>query len=336
MQNAHIQVSYAEPHLERTRKILAAHPEVTKLFGHTPSTALAVLGLVTLQVVTAFAVTDLHWGWILFAAYTIGALANHALFVMIHEATHNLIFKSAAANQAAGIFANLPIVFPSAISFRIYHIQHHLHQGDFDRDADLARPFEARLVGNSSLRKALWLLFFFASQLVRVPFLKGITFMNRWVAANIAIEVAFLALIGTLAGGGALLYLFLATVFSIGLHPVGARWIQEHYVVHPNQETYSYYGPMNTVAFNVGYHNEHHDLMRVPWSRLPKVRATAPEFYDTLVWHSSWTRLLLRFIFDPKLSLYSRVIREGRRSAAGAAAGAPAPQLVPDPSEARA
>ena len=62
--------------------------------------------------------------------------------------------------------------------------------------------------------------------------------------------------------------MLLSFVFSIGLHPVGARWIQEHYLIAPPQETYSYYGPLNKVAFNVGYHNEHHDFSFVPWNNL--------------------------------------------------------------------
>ncbi len=56
------------------------------------------------------------------------------------------------------------------------------------------------------------------------------------------------------------LYLAFSFFFSIGLHPVGARWIQEHYTNDPEQETYSYYGPINRLALNMGYHNEHHDL----------------------------------------------------------------------------
>jgi sphingolipid delta-4 desaturase len=105
--------------------------------------------------------------------------------------------------------------------------------------------------------------------------------------------------------------MFLASIFAIGLHPLGARWIQEHFLVKAPQETYSYYGPLNWVAFNVGYHNEHHDVMRVPWTRLPQVRKLAPEFYDTLHYHTSWTALWLKFLFDPSLSLYSRMTRTG-------------------------
>jgi len=111
------------------------------------------------------------------------------------------------------------------------------------------------------------------------------------------------------AGWEALLYLVLSSCFGVGLHPVGARWIQEHFVMRVGQETYSYYGPWNRLTFNVGYHNEHHDLMTVPWSRLPRIRALAPEFYDGLHAHRSWTRLLLRFVFDRTLTLHSRVVR---------------------------
>jgi len=48
------------------------------------------------------------------------------------------------------------------------------------------------------------------------------------------------------------------------------------------------------VALNMGYHNEHHDLPSIPWNNLPKLRAMAPEFYENLKYHSSWSRLLFQ------------------------------------------
>ena len=39
------------------------------------------------------------------------------------------------------------------------------------------------------------------------------------------------------------------------------------------------------------------------------LRAMAPEFYNTLKFHPSWTRLLVQFIFDPRYTLFSRIER---------------------------
>ncbi|PYL68684.1 MAG: hypothetical protein DMF20_00055, partial [Verrucomicrobia bacterium] len=88
----------------------------------------------------------------------------------------------------------------------------------------------------------------------------------------------------------------------------------EHYTYDFDQETFSYYGPINRVALNMGYHNEHHDLPSIPWNNLPKLRAMAPEFYSDLKYHSSWSRLLFQFVFDKRYSLYSRVERMKQRT----------------------
>lgn len=306
-----VHVDFPEPHLERTRKMLVAHPELKALCGHTPSTALYVIGCVAAQVAVAFALRNQNFWWILGASWFFGAFVNHALWVLIHECTHNLVFKSPRNNAILQMVANFPILFPAAMSFRKYHLMHHRFQGDLELDADLASPGEAKLIGNTFFGKAFWMLNFWAFQALRVRRLHRIPFMDRWYAANLTLQIAFIGSMTFLTGGRGMLYLFLSSIFAIGLHPVGARWIQEHFLVKQDQETYSYYGPLNLLAFNVGFHNEHHDVMRVPWSRLPQVKAIAPEFYEKLHWHKSWTALWLKFLFDPKLSLYSRVTRDG-------------------------
>lgn len=309
-------VETQNPHMMRARQILAAHPEVKKLFGNNPSSALHVLGIVALQVGIAILMRNSPIWQILLVGYVVGAIANHALWVMIHECAHNLIFRSSTANNLINIVANLPIVLPSAISFKKYHLWHHRYQGEIYGDADLAAPGEANLIGNSPLRKVLWLFTFFIFEgIVRPMRITGVKLWCRWVLLNTVVEIAFIAGLWILFGWKAFFYLAVSTFFSIGLHPVGGRWIQEHYIfpeVKTGQETFSYYGPINLVNYNIGHHNEHHDLMMVAWPNLPKLRAMAPEFYDNLHYHTSYTGLLFRFIFNREVTLFSRIVRPDR------------------------
>jgi sphingolipid 4-desaturase/C4-monooxygenase len=157
--------------------------------------------------------------------------------------------------------------------------------------------------------KVLWLALFPLMQIARTyRYSKNIS--NSWMVANYVGNLGLLAALTWLAGDlRPFVFLLVASLASIGLHPVGARWLAEHYALSPGQETYSYYGPLNHVAFNIGYHNEHHDMPDVPCSRLPRVRATAPEFYDHLYAHPSYLGVLKHFFTDKNFTLRTRVVR---------------------------
>jgi sphingolipid delta-4 desaturase len=247
---------------------------------------------------------------VLTAAWVFGAWFNHALYVFIHDSTHNLVFKSEAANRLIGMVCDFALVTPSAMAFRKYHLLHHARMGQFDYDADLVTPREAKLIGNNPLKKTLWVLFLGISQAMRPMRMASRGFWDRWLVTNTLIQIGVIALSFYFLGPVGVAYLFASSIFGLGLHPLGARWIAEHFLTDPKQETYSYYGPMNAFMFNVGYHTEHHDLMTVSWNRLPRIREVAPEFYRDLKSYSSYPKLLIRFIVDPKLSLYSRMIRK--------------------------
>ena len=306
------QSQWDQPHPARTRAILRAHPEVRQLIGRNPFTAAIMLLVFSTQTAIAFVMGRLGWSywWLgLLIAFCLGAFLNHSMYVVIHDATHNLVFKRRSWNKLVAIFADLPNLLPGAIGFGVYHLQHHAHQGDYDSDADMPNRWEARLIGNKWYRKALWLLLFPFFQLTRPPRLKAITMWSRWSFVNFLAAAAYDAALIYSCGWPGLLYLAFSFLLSIGLHPVGARWIQEHYTYDSSQETFSYYGPINLIALNVGYHNEHHDFPSIPWNRLPTLRVLAPESYETLKYHTSWSRLLVDFIFDKRYSLFSRVER---------------------------
>lgn len=305
-----------EPHKDRTKEILKQYPQIRQLIGGNPYTFLFIIGIVALQIGVAIWVDSQPWWVLLLAAYTIGAFANHGLYVLNHECSHNLVFKRKSLNMLAGILSDFPTLVPGSTSFRLYHLKHHSFQGVYELDADIPSKWEAKLIGNTPYGKIIWLLFFPIFQVTRPQRLKELKFANKWTWVNIAIVVAFDLFVLLVLGPKVLLYFLCSLFFAIGLHPLGARWIQEHYAVKPPQETYSYYGLLNFLAFNVGYHNEHHDVPSIAWNRLPELRRVAPEWYDSLYHHKSWTKLLFQFLFDPKISLFSRVERKDRGTVA--------------------
>lgn len=314
MQNEFLYAEDANCHPQRAREMIKKYPEIRQLMGHYPLTFLYASLMFTFQMFVAFSFAkyDVSWWLIVPASYLVGAVIHHAFFVIIHEAAHNLIFKATWANKAAGIFCDICQMVPASISFRFFHLIHHSNMGEYDMDADLSHVKEADLVGDSFFKKCLWYLFFLVVEALRPIRLRKKLPIDGWLIASFLIIIAANYFMYTLVGPEAWGYLMLSTLFSVGLHPVGARWIQEHYIYAEGQQTYSYYGPLNKVSFNVGFHNEHHDFFRIPWIRLPQLKKLAPEYYDSLYAHQSWSGLLWNFLTNKEVTLYSRILKEGK------------------------
>lgn len=306
-----IHVETPDLHIERRKELMKKYPaELRAIMGNSPTTFLWIFACVGSQFVAAYLLRNSPWYLILATAYVFGAFLNHALYVFVHEAAHNLIFKSSNANRFAGIFSDFALVVPGAMGFRKYHLMHHNKMGQYDFDADLSPTWEAKLVGNNPFKKLIWVFMLGISEGMRPMRFKTPAFWDRWIVGNLAIQVVVMAATVYFLGLPAILYLFASTVFGLGFHPLGARWIAEHFLTNPKQETYSYYGPMNKIMFNVGYHMEHHDLMTIPWNRLPQLTKIAPEYYSTLTKVKSYPGLLYHFITSPDMSLYSRILRK--------------------------
>ena len=296
-----------EPHKSRRAAILAKYPQIKKLYGHCPYTRWKVLAMVTTQVAMCAWVSSYPWWMVLLSAYSIGGVLNHALELAVHEISHNLAFRSVAANRAFGYFANLPLSIAVAASFKRYHMEHHRYQGEDVVDVDVPTDAERQLFTSTPL-KALWMVLQPAFYALRPLFTNPKT-PQAGEVINWACALTFDAAVVWCWGWKALVYLFMSTMLGMGIHPVAGHFIAEHYTFSPNAETYSYYGPINWLTFNVGYHNEHHDFPFIPGSRLPRVRQIAPEFYEPLPKYHSWCKVIYDFVFDRAIGPWSRVKR---------------------------
>lgn len=282
----------ADWHHQRRREIRQRHPEVKALVGPDPSSAFYIVALTMIQLLLATAVVGQPVWVVVLTALFVGTIPAHALGVLIHEASHNLIVRGDRANKVWSIIANLVLIGPAAIDFRHQHIEHHRRLGEGYLDTQAPPESEVRTIGAHGWKK-LWSFafgrFFFSEP--RRPS----TPTDGWLVANwIACVGTGLIVVWTL-GWTAFAFLGLSGLLAFGPSIVGARRISEHLPAREGQPTNSYYGALNWFSFNVGYHVEHHDFPAVAWRRLPRLHRTAPEAYRRLFSLQSWTLLIVRY-----------------------------------------
>lgn len=322
-----------EPHGLRRKEILKSHPEVKKLTGHEPLTKYLVLIVVAIQLAVAYHLKDtfpITWKFFLWS-YIVGATANQSIFLAIHELSHNLLFKKPLHNKIFAVLINLPIGIPYSASFQPYHQLHHKFLGDEYLDTDLPTKFEGMLFSNI-LGKVFFTtcqIFFYA---LRPMFITQIKFTYIHLL-NVVYQLAINILVIKFWGWYSYFYFLMSSFLAGSWHPCAGHFIAEHYVLNDNNveksnisnvpkvtiskellpaETYSYYGPLNWLTWNVGYHNEHHDFPYIAWTKLPELRKLASEFYDPLPQVHSWSGVIIWFIFNDVNNLWNRVKRTGK------------------------
>ena len=248
------------------------------------------------------------WWGALLSAICFGAFITHRLNVIIHECAHNLVFRSTSLNKALAIFANLPAMVPGAIGFRHFHLLHHRFAGQPGLDADIAPTWEIRLVGRIAWRKLLWL--------IAMPFVYTVAHplqvrqrlpIDFWFIANVVFVLAAAVVVVLLAGWTGFAYLALSSYFAVGPHPTGAHILQEHIIFDGCYETSSYYGPINAISGNIGFHVEHHDFANVPGSKIVDLHRMASTYYCGRFFHRSRLESIWRFVTDRRIGLDSRV-----------------------------
>lgn len=297
-------VTWEEPHAKRRKESLASHPEIARLQGpEWRSKYICLFALVLPQLYLSTVVPGMQSPWMrLFVWYALGCTITQSIFLAIHELSHNLFFHRPHYNRMFACIANLPIGVPFAIAFRTYHLRHHAHQGRLGVDGDVPTEWECRLVNAHWSVRLMWLSLQIVMYAVRPLLTTNAIPLSRDLLMNWTLQIVFNILWIRSYGLSSYLYLIACVVGAGSLHPCAGHFVSEHYGWggdESTQETFSYYGALNCVTWNVGYHNEHHDFPLVPWSRLPILSRKLTSRYSTLKTYSSWTMCLVHFVTRP-------------------------------------
>ncbi len=303
----------AAQHRARRLDVLGERPDLKALNGPNAWSLLGIAMLAVLHWATAWMVSDGGLLLVFVVSLCWGQLILHSAGALVHDAAHGLILGSKRGRLLVDLCLETVLTsFGHHVQYQLDHTHsHHPCLGDYERDyehRDVCRVLGRREIARdrpATHWSMIALLLFL--DLLPLGFLKSgdlISWLERRVLpestrdparhvpgpdvdferrmACSAVSLAVWAMVYFTLGPWALLY----WVWSLSI-------FQGHWAVtnmgqvlaeHPDGvldiPTRSYYGPLNWILFNTGYHDEHHTFPGVPWNRLPKLRAAAPEVFD--------------------------------------------------------
>lgn len=316
-----------EPHATRRKIILKKYPEIKQLMVIDPTIKWKALLLVISQFYVYYLISDVtNWYYLTLIAYVYIGTSTHSLVLAGHEIIHGQAFghNSPKLSYLWLIIVNLPTGVPHSFTLKRHHARHHRYLGDRVIDYDAPTEFEARHI-NTKIRKLFFVIFASAFYTFRTIVL--CPSLDRDETIGWIIQLTTNVLIYKVFGFNVFMTMILSLFLGGSLHPCSGHFLTEHFVwdnmaVKPDlldsscansfdmiPDTRSYYGPMNYVLWNIGYHIEHHDFPSIPGSKLPMVRKIAPEFYD-YPHHTSMIRVLYYFIMNDNATLFQHVKRD--------------------------
>ena len=303
----------ARYHNDLRRKVLDAHPEAANLIGPDWRTALFVPLMLALHWTIAWGVSLTSW-WVAFlAAFVFGQTIYHSVGVLIHENAHRLVFRNAKARFAYDVLTEMIVTsFGYQLLYQHNHVtSHHAYLGDYDRDYEHedANYVAARKRYRDvhPLRYRLLNIGIMLVQLLPFSMLVDVIFLSRFLSKETGLpirdkfrkspatrpsrgELYALAAVSLLVNIGLFMaFGFLGWLYHVwSMSFVSGRWaaslrgqvLSEHNGEDTQNPTRSTYWWGNWIFYNIGYHVEHHTFSTVPWMKLPKLRATAPEVFN--------------------------------------------------------
>lgn len=300
-------------HIQIRRQILKTHPEVSALTGPDGRGAIAAVALLALHWTVCWWVAQTNVLVVFVTAFLFGQVVIHAAGALLHDTAHRLVFRERKAKLGFDLVLEAIMTsFSLQLTYQHEHVSlHHPFMGNYERDYEhednchfLARrkfrdahPVIEKFLVAAQIFVQLLPLGFLVSDKIFSPLYERATGRaaqdsQRHMASTQPAKgerYLFMAV-----SAGTLLFLFLAFGWlavlyqawslSIFRGKAGVTNLGQSLSEHPGDDeiepTRSNYTWLNWILFNTGYHNEHHTFPNVAWSRLPRLKAAAPEYFE--------------------------------------------------------
>jgi fatty acid desaturase len=208
-----------------------------------------------------------------------------AMFAPLHECIHRTAFRSRRLNDAVAWFCAAPLLLPPTY-FRRFHLAHHRHTQDPDRDPELASPKPATLgrylwhvSGLPYWRYHAGLLARHATGRIAEEFVPSGERPRVIAEARLLLGLYVGVAAAALAFGSPAPLLLWVVPALLGQPALRLYLLAEHTGCElvpdmlTNTRTTFTSAPVRFLAWNMPYHAEHHLYPAVPFHALPQLHA---------------------------------------------------------------
>lgn len=264
-----------------------------------PSFKYVAVACAVTQLLVAYLLRNEPIGFVIFMGVFVGTLYDCAITNSVHELIHELAIEgSPVANKFLSGFVNLALVLPFAAGYHRSHRHHHAYLGT-DLDAKYPTMEEIQAYDQDFIGRLKYIFGHPLQGGKRWERIAPGDKPNQYIVWNERTVWLVDILILIFWGYKSLLYLLLAFWINDTIFIQGSKNYVDHWVSETDTYTSSYYGWVNMINFNIGYHREHHDFPNIPGRYLAVVSQTycitaiycqslvffqvnklAPEFYE--------------------------------------------------------
>jgi len=267
---------------------------------------LVALFFLALWAAAAWLILAAPHGLLRLPGYVAGAVAIHALGVLLHEGIHGNLTRSRKLDRWLGFVLGIPTLFIGFSAYRVTHLAHHR----FNRTAEDPDEF-SNLTRNRRLLSWAFYVWMVPGSLLYFLFHVPATALVRGTSRErvaVITEYALLAVLYAIFFSWAWQRGWLGTLLHAWILPViGAviwanfRAWAEHMLTlpgHPLTQTRTITSNrlVSFLFLNVNYHLEHHLFPAVPWYNLPKLHLLLRHEYEAA--GAFMYKSYLRFLFD--------------------------------------